>query len=234
MTASGLVVHPRSAVVWDRALLDCYRRVAPATIGHFIEEGFMDPAIKPIGRRMKLVGPAVTVYQPANRSALRDAIDVARPGDVLVVDRGGERKRANFGEMLALWSLRVGLAGIVIDGPATDILELQSLGFPVYCRGVSALLGPYLATEGTINAPVTCGGVVVHPGDLVLGDDNGVVVIPPLQAEAFLAQAEAREHAEAQQRAAAASWVRSRWSLLRALDLVRRRARGVSRGDHVS
>jgi 4-hydroxy-4-methyl-2-oxoglutarate aldolase len=233
VTASGLIVHPRSTIVWDRTLLERYRHVAPATIGHFIEDGFMDPAIKPVGRKVKLVGPAVTVYQPSNRSALRDAIDVAQPGDVLVVDRGGERKRANFGEMLALSSLHAGLAGIVIDGPATDILELQSLGFPVFCRGVSALLGPYLATEGTINACVTCGGVVVHPGDLILGDDNGVVVIPPVRAEALLVQAQMRERAEAQQRAAAARWLRSRWSVHGALNLIRRGAGRLSPRYHI-
>jgi 4-hydroxy-4-methyl-2-oxoglutarate aldolase len=229
MTASGLIIHPRSTVLWETAILKRYRRVAPATIGHFIEEGFMDPAIKPLGRRVKLVGTALTVYQRANRSALRDAIDVAQPGDVLVVDRGGERKLANFGEMLALWSLRAGVAGIVIDGPATDILELQRLRFPVFCRGVSAVLGPYLATEGTVNGSVTCGGVDVHPGDLILGDDNGVVVIAPGRAEALLVQAEAREQAEARQRAVAATWLRSYWSLRRPLHLARRLVRGLSR-----
>jgi regulator of RNase E activity RraA len=228
MTASGLVIQPRSTIVWEPAILERYRHVAPATIGHFVEEGFMDPAIKPLGRKVKLVGPALTVYQLSNRSALRDAIDVAQPGDVLVVDRGGERKRANFGEMLALCSLQAGLAGVVIDGPVTDIIELQSLGLPVFCRGVSALLGPYLATEGTINARVTCGGVAVQPGDLILGDDNGVVVIPPARAEAYLVEAEAREQAEARQRAAAANWRRHR-SLRGALHSVRRAAQWPSR-----
>jgi regulator of RNase E activity RraA len=196
----GLVVHPRSTVVWDPGVLERFRHVAPASIGHHTEEGFMDPDIKPLGRKVKLVGPAVTIFQPANRSALGEAMALAQPGDVLVIDRAGERKRATFGEMLAMRCLRAGLAGVVIDGPATDIVEIQDMGFPVFSRGVSAVLGPSLANDGVVNAPVVCGGVVVRPGDLILGDDNGVLVIPPERAEALLEIAEARERAEAKRR----------------------------------
>jgi regulator of RNase E activity RraA len=208
MAAPGIVVHPRSTVEWDPVIVERFRRVAPASIGHFMEEGFMDPGIKPLGRKVKLVGPALTVYALSNRSVMGEAIAAAQPGDVIVVDRGGERKRSTFGEMLALRALRAGIAGIVIDGPTTDLIELQELGLPVFARGVSAFPGPVLATEGSINAPITCGGVVVYPGDLILGDDNGLVALRPDGIGAILERAEAREQDEAQKRAEAATWLR--------------------------
>ncbi|MBI4494787.1 MAG: RraA family protein [Chloroflexi bacterium] len=196
MAESGIVVHPRSSVVWEPSIVDRFRAVAPATIGHFFEEGFMDPEIKPLTRKVKVVGPALTLFLPSNRVGIRQAIEAAQPGDVLVVDRAGERKRACFGEMLARRSLRAGIAGVIIDGPATDIIEIQELGLTVFSRGVSAVLGRGLAEESAINTPVSCGGVTVRPGDLIVADDNGIVVVRPEQAEAILAASEPAERAE--------------------------------------
>lgn len=199
--SDDIVVHPRGEVTWQAATIERYRKVAPATIGHFVEEGFLDPAIKPIGRRVKLVGPALTVYQPVHYSAMLTALEVAQPGDVLVIDRGGEHRRACFGEMMAWRLQRAGIAGIVIDGPATDCVEIEDMGLPVFSRGISALLGPVLARRGVVNGPITCGGVTIQAGDLILADDNGVVVISPARAHEMLERAEAQEAEEARRRA---------------------------------
>jgi 4-hydroxy-4-methyl-2-oxoglutarate aldolase len=200
LTSQGLTVFPRTSVSWDPALIERFRKVAPSTIGHFVEDGFMDPGIKPLSRNVKLVGPAVTVRQLSNRSVMSKAIELARPGDVIVVDRGGERRRATGGDNTARRCQRAGIAGMVIDGPSGDVIEIQEMGFLVFSRGVAALHGVTMAREGTINAPVSCGDVIVRPGDLILGDDNGIVVIQPETAEAILVQAEAIEADEARRR----------------------------------
>jgi 4-hydroxy-4-methyl-2-oxoglutarate aldolase len=150
------------------------------TIGHFLEEGFVDPAIRAMVTPAKIVGRAVTVRITAPDSVLvHKATELLEPGDALVIDIGGDPRHAPVGEMVALAAQERGGVAIVLDGVCTDILEIRAMGMPVFARGTSVLTTKlHGLSSGAINAPIACGGVVVRPGDVVLGDDNGVLVLP--------------------------------------------------------
>ncbi|MDR2103358.1 MAG: RraA family protein [Treponema sp.] len=168
------------------------RKVDPATIGHFISGGFMAPKMKPINRQSKLAGPACTVRLIGKDSTpLYYAIKHGKPGSVLVIDRCGDDTYACVGEMVAFCAEIRGFAGIVIDGPATDSLALERSGFPVFCTGISVVTTNVFGLTGDYDKPVNCAGAVVHPGDIVLGDADGVVVLSPEELPAALERAEA-------------------------------------------
>ncbi|MDR7543389.1 MAG: RraA family protein [Armatimonadota bacterium] len=173
-------------------------RMATSTLGHFIDEGFLDPQIRPVFRPVKLAGRALTVSAPPRDNAIyRQAIRQAKPGEVLVIHRNGDVRHGSFGGLLALAARNAGIAGAVLDGPCTDLAELTELGLPVFSLGVSALTTRRLHLGGTVGEPITCGGVRVAPGDYVLGDDDGVLVIPAGRIEAVLERGEAAMDREA-------------------------------------
>ena len=171
-----------------------FREVPPATIGHTRTVGFVDPAIRPVYRlRRVVVGPAATLkLTPGDTTHTRAALTDLREGEVLVIDAGGVGPAACWGEMTSLCVKVRNGAGVVIDGFVTDVVEIEDMDVPTWSRGVSALVGRRLTREGGAGVPVQCGGVVVNPGDLVVADDNGIVVIAPEEAEA--AYAVAREY----------------------------------------
>lgn len=160
-----------------------------------------DPAIRPL-RRMgagpRLVGRAVTVrVNPPDFGAVLHAIDHAGRGDVLVIATGGHTGVAVVGDILGGAARRKGVAGIVCDGAVRDIAVLADWSdFPVFARASTAR-GPSSKLHGTVNATVSFGGVAVEPGALVIGDDDGLVILPPGEAEALIPAAEARVAAEA-------------------------------------
>ncbi|MCI8455359.1 MAG: RraA family protein [Lachnospiraceae bacterium] len=155
-------------------------KIAPAQFGHHIEHGFMHPRIKPVEPFMKLAGPAVTVRATErDGSALYYAIMKAPKGSVIVVDRGEEDMFAIAGDQLVLMMKHRELGGLVIDGPATDRIGLGKLGFPVFCTGFSPVTTLCKGTNGVVQVPVQCGGAVVHPGDIILGDADGVIALSP-------------------------------------------------------
>jgi regulator of RNase E activity RraA len=166
------------------------------TIGHFLEEGFATPEIRPMLRPAKVVGTAVTVRIAAPDSVLvHKATELLRPGDALVVDIGGDTRHAPVGEMVALAAKARGAAAIVVDGVCTDVAEIEEMRMPVFARGTSLLTTKLHGLRtGAINAPITCGGAPVNPGDAVLADDNGVLVLPP---EVALRVAELVEESDA-------------------------------------
>ena len=172
-------------------LKDRFMAVDPATIGHYIGGGFMRPEMKPINKLSKMVGPACTVrLQGRDSCALYYAMQKAPQGSVLVVDRCGDSTYACVGEMMALFAECRGLAGIVIDGPATDSLAIEKSGFPVFCTGISVVTTVVLGVSGEHDVPVHCSGAAVRPGDLVFGDADGVIVMPPEKCLELLARAE--------------------------------------------
>lgn len=178
-------------------LVERYRAIEPATLGHILEFGFCDPALQPLWRPCQVVGPAFTVRCTALDSAIvHVAIDMAEPGDVIVIDRNGDEKHACWGGMTALAAKVKGLAGAVVDGCATDLTEIQELAFPVYARRLSVLTTKGLALEGEINIRIQVGGVPVEPGDLVVADSNGILIVPPEVAEAVVDEAEQRQKRE--------------------------------------
>jgi regulator of RNase E activity RraA len=179
-------------------LLERLRSIPPANIGHLLDFGFMDIALRPIGRRNFIVcGPAVTVKAMAiDSTVVHVAIDIAQPGDVLVIDRNGDDKHACWGEMTSLGAHLKGIAATVVDGPATDIVEIEEMGYLVFSRGISPITTRSLAMAGEINTVVQCGGVAVAPGDIILADDNGIVVLPPSIIPEIIDRCEARAQRE--------------------------------------
>ncbi len=153
-----------------------YTGIVLDTLG---KHGAMHVDIAPLSPGMKLCGPAVTALGP-DLTVRRMALDLAEPGDVLVVAAGDVRDYACFGDGTASRMLRKSLAGAVIDGATRDAAGLRALGFPTFSRGVTARNYHYPAygDHGAVNVPVVCGGTVVEPGDLILGDDDGIVVVP--------------------------------------------------------
>ena len=173
--------------------IEYFRVLTPATIGRVVEEGFVDREIRPIFRRVAVLGTAVTLKLPEDDLALvRVAVDRLRPSDVLVIDQGGETRAACWDGPASLAAGVRGCVGVVVDGAVTDVVEIEEQGLPTFARAVSALSGRSLGTGGGgVNVAVQCGGVAVHPGDLVVADDNGVVVIPPQRLEEVGVQARA-------------------------------------------
>lgn len=173
------VIGDRPAAL-DPALLACLEDVETATVGHVRHWGFMAPAIRPLGHRRKVLGRAITLALPAQDSTmLHHALGLIEPGDVLVIDRLGDRKHACWGGGVTQGAAAAGAAGAVVDGMCTDPSEIAELDFPVWCRGVSPITTRIYDLAGTLNLPVSCGGVVVHPGDVILADENGVLALPP-------------------------------------------------------
>ena len=155
-------------------------------------QGVMDSAIKPIDSKSRMLGRAVTVRcQPGDNLALHQAIYAANPGDVLVCDLRGYDQAGHFGDIMALACKVRGLAGVILDGSCRDSEDIRELGLPVFCRGFNPS-GTVKASLGQINVPVTCGGIEVRPGDLILGDCDGVVVVPQAQEDEVFAKAEAK------------------------------------------
>jgi len=135
-----------------------------------------------------LCGPAFTVKVPeGDNLMLHKAMDLAEPGDVLVVDAGGDPHRAVFGDLIVTYCRKRGIAGIVVDGAIRDRKTIGALtDFPVYATGVCPN-GPWKNGPGEIGFPVTCGGVIVRPGDIIVGDLDGVIVVPLAEADAVAA-----------------------------------------------
>lgn len=184
------------------SVVEGFLAVPPPTIGHVRQTGFMDTAIRPIYRLGRVVaGRAVTARLTAGDATLtRAAIGALGKGDVLVLDWGGNTQVAAWGEMTSLAAQMRGAAGVIVDGAVTDLLEIAEQDMPTFARGLAALVGRRLGHEGAVNVPIQCGGVVVNPGDVVVADDNGIVVIPAAEAQEVYAKARAFEDRSVPQR----------------------------------
>lgn len=165
----------------DEALIERFRKISPSELGHALEFGFINNEITPLNKEQNIyvVGTAITVRIPATDSTMvYKAMTYAKPGDILVIDMQGEKRHACWGEMTTLTAKRFGLAAVVVDGPNTDSEEIKANGFPVFSKGQSNLTTKISGFRGDVNVPVCCGGTVVCPGDLILANNDGVVVIP--------------------------------------------------------
>jgi len=157
---------------------------------------FMDPGIR-MRTGLPLCGIAVTVNaRPADNLMVHKAMEIAAPGDVIVVHTGGNTTSAVFGELMGTSAVAAGLGGLVVDGAVRDIPALAALRFPVFSRSVCAG-GCDKDGPGEINVPIACGNAVVMPGDLVVGDDDGVAVVPREEAEEILRLVEGLKAREA-------------------------------------
>jgi RraA family protein len=149
------------------------------------------PRLRPMHRQGKLVGPAFTVKTaPGDNLLVHKALDSARPGDVIVVDAGGFAEQAIIGELMMSRAKQRGIAGLVIWGAIRDSAEIGAGTYPVFACGVTHR-GPYKDGPGEINVPVAIGGMPVNPGDIIVGDADGLVAIPQELAAQVLASAKA-------------------------------------------
>ena len=141
-------------------------------------QGCLDHHIKPIDPSMTVCGPALTCYcSPTDNLAAMAALDFARKGDVIVIAAKSDLTAAVIGDRWAMWAKKIGVAGIVCDGLVRDLVGLLEVGIPVFARGLAPNSG-FKHGPGEINTRVTCGGIALDPGDLVIGDRDGVVVVP--------------------------------------------------------
>ena len=167
------------------ALLELLVQAEPAVIGHFRYAGFMSPSIRAHFQDRRIAGTAVTArFAGMDGSMVHYAVGQARPGDVLVFDRCGDEAIATMGGALAYAARKAGVAGIIVDGLVTDLGELRQYGVPVWSRGTSAVTVKSLGIGGEFCVPVSCGGVAVTPGDAILADENGILVLPAADIEA--------------------------------------------------
>ncbi|MEN4918160.1 RraA family protein [Achromobacter spanius] len=165
---------------------------------------FMRAAIKPLRPGWSVRGRALTVSVPAGDNlAIHAALALAKPGDVLVVDAQGYAERAVMGGIMCAQAAATGIAGVVIDGAMRDAAELRQGDLPVFAAALSPA-GPFKAGGGSVNRQVQCGGVRVEPGDWILGDDDGLVVVGPAELESMATAALAKAEAEARRMAAIA------------------------------
>lgn len=142
--------------------------------------------LRPYHRPKQMAGTAVTVRtRPGDNLAIHRAFDFCRAGDVLVIDGGGDLTQALMGDIMASFAESLGLQGLVIDGAIRDSNAIRQREFAVYARGVTHR-GPYKNGPGEINVPVTVGGMVVHPGDFIAGDEDGVLAITPADVDAVI------------------------------------------------
>lgn len=158
--------------------------------------GNLPSAIKPISPGMKLCGPAYPVQtMPRDNVLLHRAYAYAKPGDVIIANCSGFYEAGYWGDLMSLGAKTQGIAGLVIDGCVRDAEDIEAMGFPVFSRGL-CIRGTSNHGDGTLNEPIVIGEVLIHPGDIVVGDRDGVVVVPQNRIAEAIEKATAREAKE--------------------------------------
>jgi 4-hydroxy-4-methyl-2-oxoglutarate aldolase len=190
----------RDVPALDAQTLEAARHLPTATLHEAGGKvGALPSALQPVAPGMALAGPALTVHSPPGDNLwLHRALDIARPGDVMVVHCSGAHEHGYWGEIMATMAQARGLAGLVIDGCVRDGALLADMGFPVFARGLCIRgTGKDFGAIGWLNHPVWMGDVVVHAGDLIVGDGDGVVAVPHARAAEVVARGRQREADEA-------------------------------------
>jgi len=176
-----------------KEIIDEFKKI-PTTIASdaMNRTNAMKASIKPLIEDVHVVGSAITVKcMVGNNIMTHQAIYIAEPGDIIVIDARGHVDTSVWGGIQTLACKSRGISGVVIDGSVRDIQDIKGLRFPVFCSGVVPA-GPHKGWGDSVNIPIQCGGVPVNPGDIVIGDDDGVVVVPRNEVEKVLKQAKER------------------------------------------
>ena len=186
----------------DPTLIEKFRGLPVANIGDSMNRaGLLDARLRRISR-VDLLGPAFTVKSRAGDNLmLHKALEMAQPGDVIVFDGHGDLTTAITGELMMQIAVEKKLGGVIIDGAIRDLAALRELPLPIYAAGVTPA-GPYKDGPGEINVPVSVGSVVIHPGDIIVGDEDGIVAIRPADAEVILGKTLKKQAAEVEKMAA--------------------------------
>ncbi|MBZ7978092.1 RraA family protein [Campylobacter sp. RM12654] len=172
------ILNKRVSKVSDE-ILNLYKEVCPSTIGHMQDCGFIRN-LKPLHSGKKLVGTAITVRIPhLDSTAVHKVFDIVNEGDIVVIDTNKDYERAPFGELVCYMARHKKVGGVIIDGCVTDLNAIKNLGVNVWYRNVSALTTRIKGIEGSINVPIAIDNVVINPGDLIIADDDGILVLNP-------------------------------------------------------
>jgi 4-hydroxy-4-methyl-2-oxoglutarate aldolase len=182
-------------------VIEGLRLAGVATVHEAGATGLLPPEIRPIQEGIRIAGSAITVScGPGDNLMIHAAVEVIEPGDILVVTTASPSSNGMFGELLAVSVAGRGCRGLVIDAGVRDVADLREMGFPVWARVVHAA-GTTKSVPGTVNLPVVCGGVAVSPGDVVVADDDGVILVAREQAGEIMESARRRLDREAETRA---------------------------------
>ena len=182
----------------DAQIIAAFRKAPTAIISDNLSRLPSAVGLRAFHRGGAMAGTALTVRTcVGDNLAIHQALELVRPGDVLVIDGGGDVSRALIGEIMTTLAATRGAAGIVVDGAIRDLGAISRSDFPCFARGVIHR-GPYKNGPGELNVAVSIGGMVVHPGDIVVGDEDGVVAFPQAIAEALLARVREQEAHEAE------------------------------------
>lgn len=183
-----------------KELVEAFRGIPVANIDDNMGRiAAVDASIFPLNPNAKILGTAFTVNAPAGDNLLfHKALDMAQPGDVIVLANKGSLSRSLCGEIMSNYAKSRGLAGIIIDGCVRDSAALRELDFPVYAKGITPN-GPYKNGPGEMNFPVSFAGIIINPGDIIVGDADGLLVIRPEDAEELAKKAKAWHDSEEKQ-----------------------------------
>jgi 4-hydroxy-4-methyl-2-oxoglutarate aldolase len=181
----------------SKDLINQFRGIGTATVHEASgKKGAVDSVIRPIARGVRICGPAFTVQcHPLDNLMLHKALEKAQPGDILVATVGGHYDGGYFGGLMATSAVARKVGGLAIDGTVRDSEELIKMGFPIFCRGF-CIKGTTKSVLGLVNHPTLFGGVLVNPGDLILGDDDGMVVVARGDCQAVLEKSRQRVETE--------------------------------------
>lgn len=191
-------------------LIDQFRKLGSATVHEASgKKGYVDCAVKPITKGVRICGPAFTVQcHPKDNLMLHKALERAQPGDIIVATVGGYYEAGYWGGLMSTSAVARKLGGLAIDGCIRDSEEMIRMKFPIFCRG-ACILGTTKTGLGLINHPTLFGGVLVNPGDLILGDDDGMVVVDRTECKAILTKSIERTETEKKKSAQLAAGISS-------------------------
>lgn len=206
----GFRINNRGNVA-SRELVDAFSVLPVANVSDAMSRmTAAGPTLRPMHASGGMAGVALTVKsRPGDNLMLHKAIDMAVPGDVIVVDAGGDLSNALMGELMLAYAVKKGVSGFVLNAAIRDVDAFVSTNLPTFAAGVTHR-GPYKDGPGEINVPISIGGMVIEPGDIMIGDSDGVLCVPLADAEEVLAKTQAKQDAETKQMQAIAAGTNDR------------------------